>query len=155
MGEGLKKWLKMDKEIPLRESVDLNIRVASALLEGKFNSFSEKFNITISQYNVLRILKGVYPEGHARCELASRMIERSPDITRLIDRLEKQGLVERDRNAEDRRMSITRITKKGLKIIDEIDPMVEKGHTETTKNLTDAECKELSRLLEKYYEVMT
>jgi len=155
MGEVLKKWLKMNKEIPEREAVDLNIRVAAALLEGKFNSFSEKFNITMSQYNVLRILKGVYPEGHARCEIASRMIERSPDITRLIDRLEKQGLVERDRIDKDRRISITKITEKGIKLVDKMHLMVEEGHKETTKNLTETECKELSELLEKYYEKMT
>jgi len=155
MGEGLKKWLKMNKEIPEREAVDLNIRVAAALLEGKFNSFSEKFNITMSQYNVLRILKGVYPDGHARREIASRMIERSPDITRLIDRLEKQGLVERDRIDKDRRISITKITEKGIKLVDKMHLMVEEGHKETTKNLTETECKELSELLEKYYEKMT
>ena len=152
MGEGLKNWLKMNKEIPLREEVDLNIRVASALLESKFNSINEKYNVTMSQYNVLRILKGVYPEGHARCEIASRMIERSPDITRLIDRLEKQNLVERDRIDSDRRMSITRITKKGIKLVEEITPLVESSHRETTKNLSEAECKELSKLLEKYYK---
>jgi DNA-binding MarR family transcriptional regulator len=154
MGEALKKWLKMNKEIPLREEVDLNIRVASALLESKFNVISEEFNITMSQYNVLRILKGVYPEGHARCEIASRMIEKSPDITRIIDRLEKQGLVERDRTDVDRRISITKITKKGIEIAEKIQPIVQKAHLSTTENLTDDECRKLSVLLEKYYDNM-
>lgn len=155
MGVVLNKWLKMNKEIPLREEVDLNIRVASALLESRFNSISDEYKITMSQYNVLRILNGVYPEGHPRCEIASRMIEKSPDITRIIDRLEKQGLVERDRTDKDRRLSVTRITKKGIEIAEKIKPIVQKAHLDTTKNLTDEECKNLSMLLEKYYDNMT
>jgi len=152
MGEVLKNRLKSTKDIPLREEVDLNIKVASSLLEHQFSEIAEKYGITASQYNVLRILKGVFPNGHARCDIASRMIDRSPDITRLIDRLEKQGLVERDRTDKDRRMSITRITKRGIKLADEIKPIVEKAHKTTTKSLSDDECRELSRLLEKYYK---
>jgi len=148
LGKILNNWLKSTKEIPLREELDLNIRVASTLLEGKFDIIAGKYGITISQYNVLRILKGVYPNGHARCDLSVRMIERAPDITRLIDRLEKQGLVERDRTEIDRRMSITRITKKGIKL-------VENEHKKITRNLSDDECRQLSNLLEKYYEGMT
>jgi len=155
LGKILNNWLKSTKEIPLREELDLNIRVASTLLEGKFDIIAGKYGITISQYNVLRILKGVYPNGHARCDLSVRMIERAPDITRLIDRLEKQGLVERDRTEIDRRMSITRITKKGIKLVEEIKPLVENEHKKITRNLSDDECRQLSNLLEKYYEGMT
>ncbi|HEY3250739.1 MAG TPA: MarR family transcriptional regulator [Ignavibacteria bacterium] len=136
---------------PVREELDLNIRAASAVIYGRFIQISESIGLTPSQYNVLRILKGVYPEGHARCEIAMRMIERSPDITRLIDRLEKRGLVERDRADEDRRMSITRITQKGLKLVNDLKPLIEKAHKEITKNLTDRECEKLSELLEKLY----
>src|SRR6187549_2673367 len=102
MGEALKKWLKMTKELELREEVDLNLRVAVTLLDERFDKIISPFKITPAQYNVLRILKGVYPEGHARCEIAIRMIERASDITRIIDRLEKQNLVVRDRTNEDR-----------------------------------------------------
>ena len=152
MGEILKKRLKQKKEMPLREEVELNIRVASALMEGNLDSMISQFGITGAQYNVLRILKGVHPEGHPRCEIARRMIDKAPDITRLIDRLEKQELVKRDRTKEDRRMSITRITARGLKLMDEIAPFVEETHKEITKNLTNDECRELSRLIEKLYK---
>lgn len=155
MGEGLKKRLNMKGDIPLREEMDLNLRIASSVLEGRFEKIIEPFGITGSQYNILRILKGVYPEGHARCEIAGRMIERSPDITRLIDRLEKQGLVERDRDTEDRRMSITKITAEGLKIVNELKPLVEKEHKVITANLTNNECEQLSALLEKLYAGVT
>ncbi len=151
MGEALKKWLKMTKEIPVREEVDLNLRVAVALLDGRFDKMIEPYGITGAQYNVLRILKGVSPKGHARCEIASRMIERASDITRIIDRLEKQGLVERDRTNEDRRISVTRITEKGVEMVDKIKPLIEKEHALNTHNLTKSECKQLSNLLEKLY----
>lgn len=152
MGEALNKWLKMSKELPIREEVGLNLRVAVALLDSRFNKTIEAYGITSVQYNVLRILKGVYPEGHARCDIASRMVERASDITRIIDRLERQGLVERDRTNEDRRISITRITDKGIEILNKLNKIVEQEHKVHTKNLTEVECKQLSVLLEKLYE---
>ncbi|MBN8584848.1 MAG: MarR family transcriptional regulator [Ignavibacteria bacterium] len=152
MGEALKKWLKLSKNLEPREEVDLNLRVAVSLLDTGFNKLMESFNITGAQYNVLRILKGVYPEGHARCEIATRMVERASDITRIIDRLEKQELVQRDRTSEDRRMSITKITKKGIELLDKINPYLTKEHLESTKELSEEECLQLSALLEKLYE---
>ena len=153
MGEVLKNRLKISKDIPVREEVDLNLRIASSIIYSRFEKIIEpQFNVTETQYNVLRILKGVYPSGHARCEIASRMIERASDVTRIIDRLEKQGLAERDRTNKDRRISITRITKKGIKIVDDIKPIIEREHKSITKNLSDKECRELSGLIEKLYK---
>ncbi len=151
MGESLKKWLKLSKNLDPREEVDLNLRVAVSLLDTGFNKLMDSYNITGAQYNVLRILKGVYPEGHARCEIATRMVERASDITRIIDRLEKQGLVQRDRTSEDRRMSITKITKKGIELLEKISPHLTKEHLESTKDLSVEECLQLSALLEKLY----
>lgn len=152
MGEALKKWLKMSKDLPVREEVGLNLRVAVNLVDSKFDKLFESYGITTAQYNVLRILKGVYPNGHARCEIASRMIERASDITRIIDRLEKQDLVERDRTNEDRRISITRITEKGIEVLNKLNKTVEQKHNEFTNNLNEQECRQLSALLEKLYE---
>ncbi len=152
MGEALKKWLKMSKDLPVREEVGLNLRVAVNMIDSKFDKLFEAHGITTAQYNVLRILKGVYPKGHARCEIASRMIERASDITRIIDRLEKQDLVERDRTSEDRRISITRITEKGIEVLNKLNKTVEQKHNEFTNNLNESECRQLSLLLEKLYE---
>ncbi|RPI12798.1 MAG: MarR family transcriptional regulator [Ignavibacteriae bacterium] len=151
MAEALNKWLKMKKSPPFREEVLLNVRIAAHFVEYTFDKIGDKFGITSTQYNVLRILKGAYPEGHARCEIISRMIETAPDTTRLIDRLEKQELVERDRSNDDRRRSITKITGKGLKLLEDIQPVLDKEFGEFTKNLNAGECKELSRLCEKLY----
>ena len=151
MGKALNTWLKLKKKLDVREETLLNIRVASHFLDSSVEKVTSGFGITAAQYNVLRILKGVYPEGHPRCEIISRMIERAPDTTRLIDRLEKTGLVERDRTGTDRRMSITRITKKGIKLIEEIQPEIDAAIKKDTKMLTPSECRTLSVLLEKLY----
>jgi DNA-binding MarR family transcriptional regulator len=141
----------MKQDLPLRHELNLNMAVASALINSKFGSVSIKYGLTVSQYNLLRILMGVYPDGHPRCDIAERMIEKSSDITRIIDRLEKQGLVIRDRTEEDRRLSITRITNKGIKILKELEPAINSTHKEITKDLSDDECRKLSYLVEKLY----
>lgn len=152
MGEPLKKWLKSKRNIPVRVEMILNLRVSSNLLGAEFEKYLNKHNITEAQFNVLRILKGVHPKGHPRCEITARMIDRSPDITRLIDRLEKQGLVLRDRNSTDRRHSISKISRKGLDLLSEMLPKVNELTKQLTKKLTAEECKTLSILTEKLYE---
>lgn len=152
MGEALKKWLKLKKKLPVREEALLNVRVAVNFIDRRFENIVNKYGITSTQYNVLRILKGVYPEGHPRGEIMNRMIERAPDITRLIDRLEMQGLVKRDRIKEDRRQSITKITEKGIEIVNNIQPVLEVEIDSLTKKLNKQQCYLLSVLSEKIYE---
>ena len=108
--------------------------------------------ITLPQYNVLRILRGVHPAGHPRYEIAARMIDRAPDVTRIIDRLAEKKLVERDRGADDRRHSITRITREGLKLLEEIGPEMEAAFAPMEARLTLRDSRELSRLCEAIYE---
>src|SRR4030095_6431982 len=151
MGEILQEYLKMKNDLPVRETMDLNLKVASFLVFNCFEKLVSEYGITTTQYNVLRILKGSHPSGLARCDIASRMIERASDITRIIDRLEKQGLAVRDRTHEDRRISLSKITEKGLKIVKDLKPIIEKEHKKITKNLTEEECSILSELLEKLY----
>ncbi|MBV8202771.1 MAG: MarR family transcriptional regulator, partial [Acidobacteria bacterium] len=107
--------------------------------------------LSASQYNVLRILRGVHPEGHPRCEIARRMIERAPDVTRLIDRLEKRGWVERDRSPRDRRLSISRITPSGLELLERIGPRLEQAQREFAERVPPDDCRELSRICEAIY----
>lgn len=152
MGEILKRRLKMKRNPEPREEALLNVSVASSFLKSSLENVSEKHSISPTQYNVLRILNGVYPDGHPRCEIIIRMIDKAPDITRLIDRLEKQGLVERTRSGEDRRLSLTKITTKGQKLLKTMQPILETATKDVTKNLNTEECKELSRLCEKIYE---
>lgn len=116
-------------------------RVQQALAE-----VCDAYGITPDQYNVLRILRGARPEGHPRYEIAERLISRAPDVTRMLDRLERQGLIERVRSAEDRRLSLSRITDAGLDLLDQVDPEVLAVHEHFGAPLTVDELRELTRL---------
>lgn len=152
MGEKLARRLKQSRfESPAQESI-LNILVTADYLRRQSAHICEEFGITLPQYNVLRILRGVYPDGHPRCEIAMRMVEFAPDVTRLIDRLEKQNLVERDRSEKDRRLSITRITRSGLDLVKRIEPSVEAISMDLTSKLTPQDFEELSRICELIYD---
>ena len=105
--------------------------------------------ITHDQYNVLRILRGAHPEGHPRYAIAERLIDRSPDVTRLLDRLEREGLVGRSRSDEDRRLSISHITDRGITLLKEIDPRILEVHERFTAHFNRDEMHQLATLCEK------
>lgn len=151
MGEVLKKRLKQSRFENLDQEVALNLLVSAYFLRSKHDEVMIKFGLTLPQYNVLRILKGVYPEGHPRCEIISRMIEPAPDVTRIIDRLMKEKLVERFNSSEDKRLSMTRITEKGIKLLEKANPDVQSLSKYISSTLTNSEKKTLSDLLEKIY----
>ena len=151
MGEILKKRLKQKKFENREAEAFLNILVTANLLRLKIDNVCSKFGITGTQFNVLRILKGVYPEGYPRREIICRMIEPAPDVTRLIDRLIKEGLVERYFSSEDRRLSLARITKRGIKTLEKAKPNIDDLFKLISKNLSASEVKKISDLLEKIY----
>ena len=153
MGDILNIWLK--QTVPLEPGLDamLNLLVSSKFVEADMEAVLQPFGITRRQYNVLRILKGVYPGGHPRSEIAARVLEQSPDITRIIDRLEEQGLIKRSRGKEDKRESLTMITPKGISIIEKAGPHVQNYTRSLEKILTPEGCAKLSELCEKLYEV--
>jgi DNA-binding MarR family transcriptional regulator len=124
----------------------VSLMVAADHLNRVAEAICQRHGITSDQYNVLRILRGVYPAGHARCEIARRMIHPSPDVTRMLDRLVRQRLVSRHRNPEDRRESIARITQTGLSLLERVDPDIEQAQDELTSALTEPELRRLSRL---------
>jgi len=99
-----------------------------------------------TQYNVLRILRGAL-EGLPCGEIGQRMITRDPDITRLLDRLEKRGLIARWRDSKDRRMVLARITPEGLKMLDRLDGPMQEGHRAQLGHLGRARLKALCALL--------
>lgn len=105
--------------------------------------------VTHSQYHILRILNAAYPDGYSRCEIIAHLFDRAPDATRLIDRLERQGLVERARSEEDRRLSIARITPKGRATFERITPCYNKIWEDITDELAPAEADVLLRICEK------
>ncbi|WP_437186660.1 MarR family winged helix-turn-helix transcriptional regulator [Planctomicrobium sp. SH668] len=148
MGQ-LQKDLKKKKpfEQPAQEAI-LNLLRTSDLYQNRFGRLFRKFGITDSQYNVLRILRG---EGTPlpSLEIASRMIQVVPAITGLIDRLEKQEFVSRQRCVQDRRVIFIQLTPKATALLEQMDDAVDELHHELIGHLTHSELKELIRLLEK------
>lgn len=105
----------------------LNIFKTAETLGQKVNEFLKDFGMTSTQYNVLRILRGAGCSGLPCSQLGERMITRDPDITRLLDRMEKNGWVVRQRGCQDRRVVIARITDEALALIGGMDqPLSEK-----------------------------
>ena len=103
-------------------------------------------DLSATQYNVLRILRGS-PEGLPCGEIASRMITRDPDITRLLDRLEKRELISRCRETKDRRMVMARITPGGLKLLARLDVPVQEAHRKQLGHLGRERLRALTELL--------
>lgn len=151
MGKILSKRLKQEKFESVDQEATLNILVASSHIKSKVETACTRFGISLSQFNVLRILNGKYPEGYPRGDIISRMIEPAPDVTRLIDRLIKVNLVERYYSTEDRRLSLARITKEGQSLLRKIKPEIDAVNSIVSDNLNKAESKQLSILLEKVY----
>ena len=152
MGKILKKRLKQENFDNLEHESILNILVASNYINTLVEKICTEHNITLSQFNVLRILNGKYPEGYPRCDIINRMINPSPDVTRLIDRLIKDGFVERFNSKEDRRLSLARITEKGRNLLSEVNPEIRKLQISLFKKFNKEEKKNISILLEKLYE---
>ncbi len=105
--------------------------------------------LTGAQYNVLRILRGAGRPGLACREIGERMISRDPDITRLLDRMEKRGLITRARQSDDRRVVKTCVTAQGLEILKSLDQPVRELHKRQFKNISAARLKTLAALLEQ------
>ena len=152
MSHALKERIKQtaDFESPMVEAL-LNLMTAADFVKTKINQVCARYNITQGQYNVLRILRGAHPAGYARCDIAGRMLERAPDVTRLIDRLEAQELVVRDRSAQDRRHSLARITDKGLHLLTEMSAEMSAIEKPFAERLSLAECLALIGICEKVY----
>src|SRR6476659_2864042 len=130
----------------LADEAVVSLLVAAAHFEQVAAPLWERHGITADQYNVLRILRGVHPDGHPRNEVARRMIHRAPDVTRMLDRLVRQGLVARVRNPDDRRDSIATITKVGLALLDRVDPDIHALQTAITAALSERDLRQLVRL---------
>ncbi len=107
--------------------------------------------LTGAQYNVLRILRGAGPEGLACSSIGDRMISHDPDMTRLLDRMEKHGLISRERQTDDRRVIKTRVTQQGLDLLRTLDQPVRELHKRQFRHMSAARLKMLAGLLEELH----
>lgn len=108
----------------------------------------EPFGVTLQQYNVLRILRGAGPQGLPTLSIGQRLIEETPGITRLLDRMEFRGWVSRVRCERDRRVVYATITESGLEVLTEIDPLLDAFNHTALPFLNDAQLEQLVALLE-------
>ena len=146
---------KLQRELRKRDPFDspeqeamLNVLRTSDLFQNRFGRLFREFGLTSSQYNVLRTLRGA-GEPLPSLEIADRLIQVVPAITGLIDRLEKQGLVTRERCTQDRRVVYVAITPAALDLLNQLDEPVSQLHHTLAGHLSRTELKELSQLLEK------
>ena len=132
----------------LSEEAALNIMRTADTLMLKATDLLKPYGLSPTQYNVLRILRGAGAAGVTCKDIGSRMITRDPDVTRLVDRLEKRRLATRGRAKEDRRFVTTRLTKAGLALTNKLDQPVQELHQKLMKRMTAQRLGQLVQLLE-------
>ena len=145
LGEEIKKVRPFDST---EQEAFLNLLRTADVLAGEIGEGLKPAGLSATQYNVLRILRGAGPDGLPCGEVASRMITRDPDVTRLLDRMEKRHLISRSRAQKDRRVVCARITASGLKILKDLDPVVDAAHRKQLSHLGADRLRQLIELLE-------
>ena len=130
----------------LEEAAFLDLLRTTDMLSRGLVTILKPEDLSSTQYNILRILRGA-PEGLPCGEIAKRMITRDPDITRLLDRLEKRGLISRSREARDRRTVMARIIGAGLQLLARLDETVQAAHRKQLGHLGPVRLRLLTGLL--------
>ena len=131
------------------EQAFLAILCAANWLAGKSAEMLKRHGLSPTQYNALRILRGAGTEGLPCSQIGDRMIKREPDITRLLNRMQRAGMVTRSRDPKDRRMIMARITPAGLDLLQVLDRPVEEFHRATLGHMGKTKLHSLIRLLKE------
>jgi len=153
LAEGARRALRMTRPFRSRsQQAAISLLVAAERLRNSITRIVEPFGVTHQQYNVLRILRGVHPDPLPTLEIGVRMIESTPGVTRLLDRLESKGWVRRDRCTEDRRQVHCRITPAGLALLEELDPAIDLVDERIAVVLDPQEIDSLVSLLDEVIE---
>lgn len=134
---------------PVEDSLFVIILKTADRLAQQAEQVIKPTGLTATQYNVLRILRGAEPQGLPCRVIGDRMISRDPDMTRLLDRLEKQGYITRERQTDDRRVIKTRITSEGLKQLKKLDQPVHELHHSQFRHMSATRLKQLAELLDE------
>ena len=129
----------------LQQEAHLSVGRTEAVLQEGLERLLKPYGISGTQYTVLRILRGAGADGLCRNEVRDRLINRMPDVTRLLDRMESAGLVTRSRGTEDRRVVSTRLTKRGRELVDALDAPIAAEHRRRLGHMTE---EQLGRLIE-------
>ena len=149
MAGSLQREIKQMKPFDsIEEEVFLNLQRTAESLMGSLSEVLKAFDLTATQYNVLRILRGAGPAGLPCREVSERMVTRDPDVTRLLDRLESRAFVERERLTSDRRVVLARIAVAGTDVLALADPAVKTFLLEAMSALDQTELRSLNTALE-------
>jgi DNA-binding MarR family transcriptional regulator len=152
----MKRQSALQKEISQRrpfqsvsQEASLGVVRTASLIRRAITKVVSPYGITQPQYNVLRILRGAGKNGLPTLEVRSRMIDEAPGITRLVNKLERAGLMRRERSTPDRRQVICVITAKGLELLAKIDPLIGVADRAGTAGLSLQDQRAMIRLLDK------
>lgn len=132
-----------------RASVVYNLLRTAGYIRRLYAEVFDPYDITMTQYNVLRILRGAGPDGLPTLEIAARMVDHTPGITRLLDRLEAKKLVRRERSLSNRRQVYCHATGEALELLKRLDPQVGRRAEEAVAMLDRKEVEELLHSLER------
>src|SRR6516162_6035150 len=140
-----------------RDSVSLEAKLFVALLRAAdrlsqdADLLVKAYGLTGTQYNVLRILRGAGPDGLPCNGIGDRMISRDPDMTPLLDRMEKRALITRERQTQDRRVIKARISPTGLEILKKLDAPIDELHKKQFRHLAASQVRALAEALEEAF----
>jgi len=145
----IQEVLKSKGNISIQKKVVLSIMYAQLNVMEKLCDVFKPYDLSAEQFNVLRILRGQYPNSAPMSLVQERMLTKNSNTTRLIDKLLLKDLVTRKTNPENRCIILVAITEKGLRLLEQIDPEVDRRENLISKNLTVEELEQLNLLLEK------
>ena len=153
MAKGIQSEIQQSKPFKnLEDEALIALQRTADRLKWRLSDVLKEHGLSPTQYNALRILRGAKDEGRACSEIGERMINRDPDITRLMDRLERRGLVARSRDGRDRRVITARITPAGLELLQSLDRPVEEFNRKMMGPLGEARLRTFIQLLEEARE---
>lgn len=147
----LEEAIKSNRFTDERHRATVNLLYTAYWLKSSLSIALKEYGLTLEQHNVLRILKGSHPKDLCVKDIASRIVEKSSNVPRIIDRLVAKKLVKRFQSKEDKRETLVGLTDKGMELIVQVRAIVD-GLTGSTVNLTDEEAVTLNALLEKMRE---
>lgn len=149
----LEMELKSTKPMPARQRAMLNVLFTASWLDCSITRQLRPFGLTSPQYNILRILNGSAPKGLSVLDIKSRMLDRSSNVSRLVEKLRLAEYVERVPHGKDRRMVIVTISESGKKLLSDIEQArFMEGNSAIGNRLSEAEALELAHLLDKFRE---
>jgi DNA-binding MarR family transcriptional regulator len=149
MAKGIQAEIQQTKPFStLEDEALVSLQRTADRLQGRLGDMLKPRALSPTQYNALRILRGAGEEGRSCSEIAERMINRDPDITRLVDRLERRGRVKRCRDGKDRRVITTRITPVGLELLRSLDRPIEEFNRKLLGHMGEEQLRTLIKLLE-------